>query len=346
MSWDEQRQDFVPRCARDAAHGGAPAGPIRFSRTIAERVCRDRVAVMTTDAQSDGRFANGQSILELGIRSAMAAPLWYGERVDGLIYADTTMEARAFDRFDLDILSALGNQLALAIARDRLQQSVLAQRVARRRLERYHSPAVVERITSQRDGGESLEAEEHEVTVLFADIVGFTGRCETLAPRDVAEFLNHYFSEMTEVIFRHGGTLDKFIGDGLMAVFGAPFPSPDHARKAVEAALDMREVLARLNAPRDAGDRIRFRVGIHSGRVVAGDIGSPRRSDYTVLGSAVNLAARLEQAVAEPGQIIVSEATRGALGDAFRVRASGEHRLRGVSTPVRCFELLERAATP
>jgi adenylate cyclase len=317
-------------------------GDIRFSRTIAERVYRDKIAVITSDARIDGRFAEGASIVELGIRSAIAAPLWHGDDVEGLIYADNIESARAFDRFDLDILSALGNQLAVAVEHERLQRSVVEQQVARRRLERYHSPAVVERITRGGGAGEWLVAEEREVSVLFADIVGFTARCEAMDPRDIAQWLNRYFGEMTEIVFRHEGTLDKFLGDGLMAVFGAPLAADDHPRRAVETALDMREALGRLNAPLDPAERVEFRVGIHSGRAVAGDIGSPVRRDYTVLGSTVNLAARLESEVARAGQIVVSEVTMGQLGEAYEARPAGEHRPRGMSQPVRCFELLSR----
>jgi adenylate cyclase len=339
MIRNDEGQDFDTRCVRHKAPDEQAAGPIRFSRTIAEKVVRDRMAVITTDAQLDGRFASGASIMELGIRSAMAAPLWRGDQVEGLIYADTTVRARAFDSFDLDILSALGNHLAVAIEHSRLQQSVVEQQVVRRRLERYHSPAVVERITAGDATAESLMAEEREVTVVFADVVGFTSRCETMEPRAVAELLNHYFSEMTQVIFRHEGTLDKFIGDCLMAVFGAPIATADHAMRAVEAALEMREALDRLNEPLARDERVEFRVGIHSGRVVAGDIGSLVRSDYTVLGSTVNLAARLESSVARPGQIVISETTLAGIADAFEVLSIGEQQPRGVAKPIRCFEV-------
>ena len=338
MLWDEARGEFATRSVR--LQGGAPAGgePI-FSRTIAERVVRDRVAVVTTDARFDRRFATGESIAELGIRSAMAAPLWHGETVEGLIYADSTVRARAFDAFDLDLLSALGNHLAVAIERSRLERAVIEQQVARQRLERYHSPAVVERIT-QSGAADALVAEEREVSVLFADVVNFTARCERMEPASVAELLNRYFSELTAAVFRHEGTVDKFIGDCLMAVFGAPIPAADHAARAVGAALEMRAALERLNRPQPATERLEFRVGIHSGRVVAGDIGSLLRTDYTVLGAAVNLAARLESEVAGPGQIVISEATRAGLGGGYEVRPLGARRPRGVAQECACFEVL------
>jgi adenylate cyclase len=343
MLWDEERKDFTAQCIKHKDLAQPTAAPIRFSRTIAEKVYRDKVAVITTDAQTDGRFASGASIMELGIRSAIAAPLWNGDAVDGLIYADTTVLAKAFDSFDLDLLSALGNHVAVAIGQSRLQASVLEQQLARRRLERYHSPAVVEAITEARDGTEGLVAEERDVTVVFADLVGFTPRCEKMEPREVGQLLNRYFSEMTQVIFDHDGTLDKFIGDCLMAVFGAPIASADHQIKAVEAALDMREALIKLNEPLAQHERLEFRVGLHSGRVIAGDIGSPIRSDYTVLGATVNLAARLEAEVAGPGQIVITETTLQALGDVFEVRAMGQQQPKGVSKAVRCYELLGRS---
>jgi len=343
MLWDAEREDFVPSCVKHRS--GSEGDEIRFSRTIAEKVYREKVAILTSDAQVDGRFAEGKSVFELDIRSAMAAPLWNDEQVDGLLYADA-IRARAFDKFDLDLLSALGNHLAVAIERSRLQESVLSQQIARRRLERYHSPAVIERITRSGGAAEALMAEEREVTVLFADVVGFTHRCEGLEPREIAELLNRYFSQMADMVFRHEGTLDKFIGDSLMAVFGAPLAADDHAVRAVEAALDMREALHQLNAPLDESERLRFRVGMHAGSVVAGDIGSLSRRDYTVLGSTVNLASRLESTVAKADQIIVSDAVRDALGPGYRMRSAGEHQPRGTGKPVTCYELLGREDSP
>jgi adenylate cyclase len=336
--------DLETRCVKQTGGGGS-SGEIQFSRTIAEKVIREKVAVVTTDAQTDGRFAEGASIIALGIRSAMAAPIWNGDRVEGLIYTDTLQQARAFDKFDLDLLSALGHHVAIAIEQSRLQSSVVEQQVVRRRLERYHSPAVVDRIADlSKSDGDALVADEREVTVVFADVVGFTRRCERIEPRAVAELLNRYFSVMSEAIFQHEGTLDKFIGDCLMAVFGAPLSTDDHARRAALAALDMRDALAELNESQPEASRLEFRVGIHSGHVIAGDIGSVRRSDYTVLGATVNQAARLESMVARPGQIVVSDATWQAMGPGFSGRELGRHDLKGITDLVLCHELLGRPA--
>jgi adenylate cyclase len=339
--WDEESESLAPRAVKKRDGDDGEVSEIKFSRTIAEKVYHDKVSVLTTDAQSDPRFAHGQSIMALGIRSAMAAPLWNGDIVEGIIYCDTPLHVKAFDDFDLDLLSALGNHVAVALERARLQENIVSERVSRERLARYHSPAVVERIT-QSAGDAGMEADERNVTVLFADVVGFTSRCETMEPRDVANMLNNCFSGMAEAIFKHEGTLDKFIGDCLMAVFGAPLVQEDHPVRAVEAALDMRQALAELNQGVPPEEQIRFRVGMHSGKVIAGDIGSVRRSDYTVLGATVNLASRMESSVAKPGQIIVTDTTYEATKDRYEFRLVGEFQPKGISRVVRAYEVLRR----
>ncbi len=327
------------RATRQRGAGGRELRSLSISRTIAEKVTSERVSVMTVDAQADPRFAGGLSIVLQGIRSAMAAPLWVGDRVDGLIYVDTTFHVQAFDEFDLDLLSALANHAAIALETARLQESVLAEQLRRQRLERYHSPAVIDRIRQAGQAGEAFAADEREVTVLFADVVGFTTRCERLEPREVAKLLNRCFSNMSEAIFQWDGTLDKFIGDCLMAVFGAPLPMEDHAFRAAQAALDMRRALDEANRGLPESERLQFRVGMNSGRVVAGDIGSVRRSDFTVLGATVNLAARLE-GLAAPGQILISDTTADALRGRFASQFVLEAKPKGISRVVRCYELL------
>jgi len=339
---DDALGGLVPRRARQDAGQGTP---LQVPRAIAEKVVRERVAVLTSDAQNDVRFGSRESVIALGVRSAMAAPLWNGDRVEGLIYLDSADRARAFDEFDLDLLSSIGNYLATAVARARLQESYVRQEVLRSRLERYHSPAVVERVRGLVDTPEDLlVADEREVTVLFADMVGFSGRCEVLGPRIVSDVLNAFFGELAEAVFEHGGTLDKFIGDCLMAVFGAPLADPQHARKAVDCALDMSERLDRLNARGTLDERILCRIAVHSGPVVAGDFGSRDRREYTVLGSTVNIAARLESEVAGAGETVLSASTWNLVADACRGRPLGERRLRGILQPVACWELLGRVA--
>lgn len=346
MLHDPDSGELQPRCVRHRDPTAGDIEAIRFSSTVARKVVGDKVAVLITDARSDARFAEQGSILAMNVRSAIAAPVWTAERVDGLIFVDTPHGADRFDESDLDLLSAVGHSLGAAVERERLERTVLRQRMLRRSLERYHSPAVIERVRGLLGSGdEALVAEDREVTVVFADMAGFSSRAESLEPRETANLLNRYFSALAEQVFRHQGTLDKFIGDCLMAVFGAPISDDEHAARAARCAIDMREAVRALNADLPDRARVRFRVGMHSGRVVAGDFGSPKRRDYTVLGANVNIAARIESFVARPGQIVMSDATERMLDGAFRTAELGTFELKGISNPVRCHELLGHATS-
>jgi adenylate cyclase len=163
-----------------------------------------------------------------------------------------------------------------------------------------------------------METEEREVTVLFADLSGFTRIAENMAPRDVTAMLNQLFGFLTEEVFREGGTLDKFIGDAVMAFFGAPLDQPDHAACAVRAARALMARLEAFNASRDPAARLGLRIGINSGPVIVGDVGAQERRDYTVIGDTVNVASRLESSVARVGQIVIGSGTHAAVAGSFQ----------------------------
>lgn len=335
---DAHTGELAPRVVRQA---GGTQEMIQISQTIARKSFEEGVAILTQDAQMDARFQAGMSIRLLGIRSALCVPLQVEDRVLGLLYVDTPLKVKAYGDFDLDLLTALAGYAAIAIRQAELRSRLQEEKMAKSRLERYHSPSVVDRILTGADtsGAYTLDVRELEVTILFADIVGFSTMAEDMAPRDVALMLNAYFSRMTDVIFQHDGTLDKFIGDCIMAVFGAPLSAPDHAARAVRCALGMRKALAEFNAERAGGPPLDFRIGINTGRVVAGDIGSVRRMEYSVLGNTVNLASRLQSGVAAPGQIAVGEATWEACKDLFRFEQISKVKVKGLSRPVTAYEV-------
>jgi len=176
----------------------------------------------------------------------------------------------------------------------------------------------------------ALGGKRSPVSVLFADIVGFTPLAESRDAEQVVGLLNELFSVLSEIVFRHGGTVDKFIGDCIMAVWGAPIPQEDHAARALAAAEDMMRFLETANEEwREKYDvEIRLGIGVNSGEAIVGNVGSDKRMEYTVIGDVVNIAARLE-AIAQPNQVLVAETTKRLAGDKFALRELGAHKLTG-----------------
>jgi adenylate cyclase len=320
---------------------------IVISKTIADKVIKDRVAILTSDAQVDSRFSAGDSIRFHGIRSAMCAPLWNREEVIGIINVDSPFLTNSFTSNDLDMLSALANYAAVAVERARLNQRIQAEEKKRERLGRFLSPQVASRILAQSDAStDTLGAPEvRDVSILFADVVGFTSMSERMSPAAVAYVLNDYLSRMTDVIFRYEGTLDKYIGDAIMAVFGAPLDMPDHAERAIRTALEMRDRLEEWNSERKEGPTLRIRIGINSGKAVAGEIGSINKKEYTVLGDTVNTASRLESSVAKPMMVVVGDNTYQATKDQFRFEFLGEVSLKGKEIKVPVYAVLGHLGT-
>ncbi|HET6146209.1 MAG TPA: adenylate/guanylate cyclase domain-containing protein [Polyangia bacterium] len=217
--------------------------------------------------------------------------------------------------------------------------SVADEQRKRERLGRYFSPAVAERLQGQavQTGG----ADAQELTVLFSDIRDFTTISSVLTPPEVVRLLNEYLGRMVEKVFQHGGTLDKFIGDGIMAYFGAPLADAEHASHAIECALAMLDELASLNAARVArgAGALRIGIGLHTGVAVVGDIGSPeRRLEYTAIGDTVNVASRIEGLTKTAGvPLLVSAATRAQAGTRYTFRPFEPMNIRGKSEPMAIF---------
>ena len=206
-------------------------------------------------------------------------------------------------------------------------------------LRRYVSPQLAESILAG-DTEVTLGSSRKYLTTFFSDIRGFTELSERMEPEEIVEELNEYLSEMTEIVFRHEGTLDKYVGDAIMVFFGDPVPQEDHAERAVRMALDMRVRIGELTAGwiQQYGESFAVGMGITTGWVTAGNIGSAVRSDYTVLGNQVNLASRLADR-AEGGQILVSERTMLAVPDFAHGTVIDEVQLKGVNRPIKIYDL-------
>jgi adenylate cyclase len=300
---------LVPRISRD--RWGVVDRPV--PQSIARTVLDDRVAILSDNAPEDERFG-GQSILAQRVRSAMCAPLaGSGERPLGVLYVDNVSTTHRFNADDLDFLVAFSAIAAVALEHSAFAQRIKKEAIIRSNFERYFAPAVAARIARE-PGAVQLGGEKRTVVVLFSDIRGFTQLSERMRPDDTASLLSEYFTAMVDCVFRHGGMLDKFIGDAVMAQWGAPIEEPDDADRAVAAAADMMRELATLNAKWRASGRpeLQIGIGIDRGDVFAGNIGSERRLEFTVIGDAVNRAWQLCDSAAG-GEVLLTDAVRAAL---------------------------------
>jgi adenylate cyclase len=239
----------------------------------------------------------------------------------------------------LELISAVAAQTAMAVETVRAHERLAREEVARANYGRFLPEYVVKQILENPDSFQLGGANQY-ITVLFADIRGFTRLSERTRPEKVVQLLNKYFSEMTEIIFAHGGTLDKYIGDGLMALFGAPTATPEDATNAVNAAVDMQRCVQGLNREivADGFNEIGIGVGLHTGEATVGYIGSERRSEYTAIGDTVNLSARLES-ICQGGQILISEATARASQALYQLIARDPITVKNRVQPVQLYEV-------
>jgi len=309
---------------------------IRISKTIARKVTEEKVAIITPDAIMDDRFVDGDSIFHVGIRSAMCVPLWTKDKVLGIIYVDNLASSASFNDDDLALLIAFANHAAMGIEQARLNEQIKEEIKIRSQLQRYHSPELINRIISQNNDIQ-LEAKEAEVTVIFADIVSFTAMIEAMPPTEVSDMLNEFYTMASEVIFKYEGTLDKFIGDNVMAIFGAPVQHDNDPERAVLSAFEMLERLQHINLDRPSARQIHLRIGINTGKVIAGDFGSLKRMEYTVLGDTVNTAARIESTVATPDQVSVGETTYQRTKDIFDYTHLGKFKVKGKAKAISVY---------
>jgi adenylate cyclase len=312
---------------------------LTVSRTITQKVMRDRVALLSQDARTDIQLQGAESIVSQGVRSTICAPLITESGVHGVIYADRLDPFAAFTEDHLELITAVAAQAAVIVETVRAHERLAREEVARANYGRFLPEYVVKQLLENPDSFR-LGGINQTITVLFADIRGFTSLSERENPERVVRLLNRYFTAMTEIIFEHGGTLDKYIGDGLMALFGAPTATPNDAINAAKAAVVMQRKINSLNGELVAEglSPVTVGIGLHTGEAVVGYIGSEKRSEYTAIGDTVNLAARLE-ANARGGQILLSDATARAIGNAFPLVTREPLTVRNRVQPVSLFEL-------
>ena len=312
---------------------------LTISRTITQKVMREKVALLSQDAKTDAEFSGADSIVSQGVRSTICAPLITQSNVHGVLYADRLDPFAAFSQDHLELITAVAAQTAVTVETFKAHKRLAREEVVRANYSRFMPEYVVKQLLDNPNSFR-LGGVNQTITVLFADIRGFTALSEREKPEKVVGLLNRYFSAMTEIIFDHGGTLDKYIGDGLMALFGAPSASPADAMNAVKAAITMQKRVVPLNDELHAAGygRISMGIGLHTGVATIGYIGSNKRSEYTAIGDTVNLAARLESN-AVGGQILMSEATAKASGNLIPVNPREPLTVRNRVQPVNIFEV-------
>jgi len=314
---------------------------IILSRSVLERMKTELQPILITDLSADERFSASESMMISGLRSAICAPLVARGRLAGVLYVDNLNKTSAFTQDELDVLTVVAAQAAAAIDSAKTHAELAEHAMQRSALERFLSPEVVEMIAAHPQEVK-LGGVSQKVTILFADIRNFTSLSETLPPERIVEILNEYFTRVTDVIFDYGGTLDKYLGDGVMAVFGAPISKGNDAASAVRSAIAIQRLVNEMN--RDAAargwPRLGVGIGVNTGVVTAGNIGSPRRIDYTVIGDPVNVASRL-MANARAGQTLISEDTARDLGPApaFQLNRLAPLQVKGKSQPISVFSV-------
>jgi adenylate cyclase len=313
--------------------------PIILSKSVLEMIRSEQQPILIDDISNDERFSGSESIKISGLRSAMCAPLVGTNQLFGILYVDNLERASAFSQEELNVFALVAAQAGAAIDNAMAHQKIAQGALQRSALERFLSPEVAEMVVANPDI--RLGGVNQKVSVMFADIRGFTPMSEKMGPEQVVEILNEYFTRVTDVIFDYGGTLDKYLGDAVMAVFGAPISKGNDAAHCVNSAVQIQRLLIELN--RDAAVRkwpeLRVGIGINTGIVTAGNIGSPRRIDYTVIGDTVNTASRL-MSNAAGGQILISQSTAEALGDSFDLERLPPLMVKGRVEPVQVFNVV------
>lgn len=330
---------LVPMVVK-ARGGEANIENVRISQTILSEIMEEKQGLLSSDAMMDSRFAGSHSIILEQIRSTMTVPLMHDDEVLGVIHLDSKIASGAFMEKDLQVLSGFARQAALMIRHQRLLTEFESQVVMREKLHRLLSPQLVEEVVSGRldikKGGELRRA-----TVMFADIRGFTTISERMPPQEVVNLLNEYFELMVDIIFKYEGTLDKFVGDEIMAVWGAPITRPDDTERAVRAAVEMQQAMRRFNEAQELSGNVGFEIGIglNTGEVVAGYMGSTKSMNYTVMGDTVNTAARF-CSTAGPQDVLIGENTFREVGFLFDLEKLPPTKLKGKLEHVDIYRVL------
>src|SRR6266853_3227905 len=307
------------------------------SKTVIDHVVKSGQAVVSTDARLDDRFKGQQSVILQNLRSIIAVPLVTKGKVIGAVYVDNPFQASIFEEKDKEFLQAISDLAAIAIDNARQYEH---SEYLRRLFELHVNKQVTDYVLTRSDRkAPFLLGERRQVTMLNSDIAGFSTLSQSMDAKELVHFLNDYFSRMIEVVLAHGGNIDKFQGDGMLVVFGAPNPMKDHAAQALRAARGMIGEIDRLNRELVDSGRpgISVGIGLDTGEVVAGHVGSHLRMEFTLIGIPVNNSSYLSKV--RPARVLMSETTRALMPEGFEVADFEPMLLKGANQPQAIYQL-------
>ena len=306
------------------------------SKTVIEQVVKTGKAVVSTDATIDDRFKGQQSVILQNLRSIIAVPLVTKDKVIGAVYVDNPFRASIFEEKDKEFLQAISDLAAIAI--DNARQYERSE-FLRHLFELHVNKQVTDYVLARSDLNQPfLLGERRQVTMLNSDIAGFSALSRSMRAEELVEFLNRYFSRMIDIVLDHGGNIDKFQGDGMLVVFGAPNAMEDHADRAFKAAQAMVREVEVLNHELSEGGKptIAIGIGLDTGDVVAGHVGSDKRLEFTLIGVPVNNSSYLSKV--RPPLVLLSETTKDALTDRLTVTDYEPMLLKGALHPQPIFQ--------
>ncbi|MBS1151365.1 MAG: Adenylate cyclase [Myxococcaceae bacterium] len=330
---------MVPAAVR---HGGKlEKGEVPVSDAVVDAALAKGAAIVVNDVRDDERFAERESVVLYGVDQVLCIPIGTGAPWAGVLYLNRDGRSDESVADLLDVATAVGQLIYTGVQKfeERLPSTDLHLRKA---LERFHAPDIVERRVAElkKKGAKLTSLEEQPVTVLFADIAGFSALAHKVTPDRVVELLNEFYQRATTTIFSFEGTVDKFLGDGVMALFGAPYSKGDDALRAVRCAVALKMEWEKAMSRRPPRERCELKMGLNTGKVLAGTVGSEARLDYTAIGEPVNIASWV-CATGEPGQVLITGKTLAAIGARFDVTPLGERPLFGSKVRTAVFEVIE-----
>jgi len=323
--------------------GWEPGGTIPVEDPLLQRIATQKKEVTLYDIQEDPSFEGEREVCRRTLErleASLLVPLIYEDKLTGLMSLGNKKSGKFYRREDINLLKILANQGAVAIENARLAEQMKNEEVVRANLARYLSPQIVEQVI-QKNVQVNLGGDRKVVTILFSDIRNFTRMSESLPPDQLVQLLNEYFTEMAEVIFQNQGSLDKYIGDAIVAVFGSLIALENPSSTAVQAAIHMMKRMSTLREKwkNRYGVEMEMGVGINTGEVFLGNVGSPERMEFTVIGDTVNIASRFS-GLARGGQILVTKETFTQLGPDMRCKELSPVEVKGKTTKLEVFEII------